>query len=337
MRSINREDVWVFAEQRSGKLLNSTLEVLGGGRKISEKLETRLAAVLLGHDVADLAKELVAFGADSVYLVDNSLLSLYRSEFYAEIMADLLKEHQPAVLLLSATEVGMDLAPRLAAKVRTGLTADCIRLDVNEKHQLLQVVPAFGGNVMATVVCPEHKPQMATVRPGVMTATERDDNRQGKITSIGVNLKEQNLNVRIIDFVSVKPRILPIEKAGIIVTGGYGVGSAENWKLLENLAEVLGGAVGSTRPPVDEKWAFEDQMIGQSGKTVRPRLYIAAGVSGELQHTVGMHDSKVIVAINKNPNAQIFKVADIGIIGDLREILPLLASEIRRFACSQEL
>jgi electron transfer flavoprotein alpha subunit len=334
LRPINPEDVWIFAEQRSGKLPNSTIEILGGGRKISEKLKTGLAAVLLGHDVAHLAKELAAYGADNVYTVDNTLLSFYRSEFYAGIVADLIKKHQPTVLLLSATKIGMDLAPRLAAKVRTGLTADCVRLDVNESHQLLQVVPAFGGNVMATIVCPKHKPQMATVRPGVMKAPERDENRQGKTTSTRVNLKEQDLKVRILDFVSAKPKTLPIEEAGIIVTGGYGVGSTENWKLVENLAEVLGGAVGSTRPPVDEKWALEDQMIGQSGKTVHPKLYIGAGVSGELQHTVGMQDSKVIVAINKNPNAQIFKVADIGVVGDLREILPLLISEIRKITCS---
>lgn len=334
MRPINLEDVWIFAEQRSGKLLNSTVEILGGGRKVSEKLNTGLAAVLLGHGVIHLAKELVAYGANKVYVVDNSLLSLYRSEFYAEIVADLIKKHQPGVFLLSATRTGMDLAPRVAAKVKTGLTADCVRLDVDENHQLLQVVPAFGGNVMATIICPKHRPQMATVRPGVMKAPERDDNRQGTTSSVRVNLKERDLKVRIVDFVLVKPEIMPIEEAHTIVTGGYGVGSAENWKFIEDLAEVLGGAVGSTRPPVDEKWALEDQMIGQSGKTVHPKLYVGAGVSGELQHTVGMQDSKVIVAVNNNPNARIFKVADIGIVGDLREILPLLTSEIRKLTCT---
>lgn len=334
LKSTNREDVWVFAEQRSGRLMNSSLEMLGGGRRISEKLRTGLAAVLLGHHVKNLAKELIAFGADNVYTVDNRLLSLYRSEFYTKIMADLIKEDNPAVFLLSATEVGMDLAPRLAAKVRTGLTADCVGLDVNDSHQLLQVVPAFGGQVMATIVCPKRCPQMATVRPGVMKVPDRDNSREGKTTHVNIDLREEDLKVNIIDFVSEKPRILPIEEADIIVTGGYGVGSAENWKLVQDLAEALCGAVGATRPPVDEKWALEDQMIGQSGKTVRPKLYIGAGVSGELQHTVGIHDSKVIVAINKNPDAQIFKVADIGIVGDLCEILPLLTNEIRKLVCS---
>jgi len=334
LKSDNKEDVWIFAEQRSGRLPNSTLEILGGGRQIAEKLDTGLAAVLLGHRVEPLAKELVAYGADNVYLIDNGLLSFYRSEFYAGILSDLIRKHHPAVLVLSATEVGMDLAPRLAARVKTGLTADCVRLDVDENHRLLQVVPAFGGNVMATIVCPECRPQMATVRPGVMRALKRDNDRQGTVRLIDVDLREQDLRVRILDFVTDRPKALSIEDADTIVAGGYGVGSAESWKLIESLAEVLGGAVGSTRPPVDEKWALEEQMIGQSGKTVRPKLYIGAGISGELQHIVGIRDSKVIVAINKNRNAQIFKVADIGIVGDLRDILPLLISEIGKLSCS---
>ena len=324
------ESVWIFAEQRHGKLMDSSLEMLGGGRKIADKLKTMLAAVLFGHNVENLAKELIAYGADKVYVADNSLLSFYRSEAYSTILADLIRQHNPEMLLFSATTVGRDLAPTVAAKVKTGLTADCVKLDVNEQRQLLQIVPAFGGNVMATVVCPKHKPQMATVRPGVMKSLDRDESRHGEITKVSTSLSEEDMKIKIVEVIIEKPKVLPIEGADVVVAGGWGVGSAENWKLIEELAEVLGGAVGATRPAVDEKWALDDQMIGVGGKTVRPKLYIGAGISGALQHTVGIQDSRVIVAINKDPNASIFEAADFGIIGDLREILPCLVKEIKK-------
>ena len=217
----------------------------------------------------------------------------------------------------------------MAAKVRTGLTADCIELNVNEKRQLLQIVPAFGGNVMATVICPEHKPQMATVRPGVIKSLERDKGRHGEIVKVDTRLKEEDVEIRIVEVVTEKPKVLPIEGAVVVVAGGWGVGNAENWRLIEELAEAIGGAVGATRPAVDENWALEDQMIGVGGKTVRPELYIGAGISGALQHVVGIQDSKVIVAINIDPNAPIFKGADFGIVGDLREIIPCLVNAIK--------
>ena len=325
-----RESVWIFAEQRHGRLMDPSLEILGGGRKIADKLETKLAAVLFGHDVENLAKELIAYGADRVYVADSGLPSFYQSEAYSTTLADLIRQHNPEILLFSATAVGRDLAPRVAAKVKTGLTADCVKLDVNEQRQLLQIVPAFGGNVMATVVCPKHKPQMATVRPGVMKSLDRDESRHGEITQVSTSLKEEDMKIKIVEVAVEKPKVLPIEGADVVVAGGWGVGSAENWKLIEELAEALGGAVGATRPAVDEEWALEDQMIGVGGKTVRPKLYIGAGVSGALQHTVGIQDSKVIVAINKDPNAPIFKAADFGIIGDLREIIPCLVKEIKK-------
>ena len=330
MKGNYHEGVWTFAEQRHGKLMDSSLEMLGGGRKIADKLKTMLAAVLFGHNVKNLAKELIAYGADKVYVADNSLLSFYRSEAYSTILADLIRQYNPEILLFSATAIGRDLAPRVAAKVKTGLTADCVKLDVNEQRQLLQIVPAFGGNVMATVVCPKHKPQMATVRPGVMKSLDRDEGKHGEIVKVSTNLREEDMKTKIVEVIMEKPKVLPIEGADVVVAGGWGVGGAENWKLIEGLAEALGGAVGATRPAVDEKWALEDQMIGVGGKTVRPKLYIGAGISGALQHTVGIQDSKVVVAINKDPNAPIFKGADFGIIGDLREIIPCLVNEIKK-------
>ena len=330
MKGDYHESVWIFAEQRHGKLMGSSLEMLGGGRKIADKLKSMLAAVLFGYNVENLAKELIAYGADKVYIADNTLLSFYRSEAYSTILADLIKQHNPEILLFSATAIGRDLAPTVAAKVKTGLTADCVKLDVNEQRQLLQIVPAFGGNVMATVVCPKHKPQMATVRPGVMKSLDRDESRHGEIVKVGTRLKEEDMKIKIVEVVTEKPKVLPIEGADVVVAGGWGVGSPENWKLIEELAEALGGAIGATRPAVDEKWALEDQMIGVGGKTVRPKLYIGAGISGALQHTVGIQDSKVVVAINKDPNAPILKGADFGIVGDLREIIPCLVNEIKK-------
>lgn len=330
MKSNCRESVWIFAEQRHAKLMGSSLEILGGGRKIADKLNTMLAAVLFGYGVENLAKELIAYGADKIYVADNSLLSVYQSEAYSTILADLIRQSNPEILLLSATAIGRDLAPTVAAKVKTGLTADCVELDVNEQRQLLQIVPAFGGNVMATIICPKHKPQMATVRPGVMKSLDRDESRHGEVTKVSTSIRKEDMQIRIVEVVTEKPRVLPIEGADVVVAGGWGVGSTENWKLIEELAEVLGGAVGATRPAVDEKWALEDQMIGVGGKTVRPKLYIGAGISGALQHTVGIQDSKVIVAINKDPNAPIFKGADFGIIGDLSEIIPCLVNEIKK-------
>ena len=329
MNSDCSESVWIFAEQRHGRLMASSLEILGGARKIADKMKTKLAAVLFGYDVKNSARELIAYGADKVYVADDSLLSSYRSEAYSTMLVNLIKQHNPEILLFSATAIGRDLAPTVAAKVRTGLTADCVELNVNEKRQLLQIVPAFGGNVMATVICPEHKPQMATVRPGVMKSLDGDRSRHGEIVKVDTSLKEECMEIRVVEVVTEKPKVLPIEGAVVVVAGGWGVGNAENWRLIEELAEAIGGAVGATRPAVDENWTLEEQMIGVGGKTVRPELYIGVGISGALQHVVGIQDSKVIVAINIDPNAPIFKGSDFGIVGDLREIIPCLVNAIK--------
>jgi electron transfer flavoprotein alpha subunit len=320
----------VFAEHYHGWLMSVSMEMLGCGREIADKLNTDLVAVLLGHKVGVLADELIAYGADKVYLADSKLLTLYHSEAYAAIIGELAKKHRPEIFLLGSTTTGRDLAPRLAAKLRTGLTADCVRLDVNGNGQLLQVVPAFGGNVMATVVCQKHRPQMATVRPGVMRAPGIAGERRGRVVKIPVDLKQEDLNIKILNIAEEEPRVAPIQTADIVIAGGSGVGSIDNWKLVEELARSMGAAVGATRPPVDEKWASEDQLIGQSGKTIRPRLYIGLAISGAMQHVVGIEESKIIVAINKDPNAPIFKAADFGIVADFRELVPPLLKKIRK-------
>jgi len=322
--------VWVFAEQTHRKLMSVSIEMLGCGRKIADKLNTDLTALLLGHNVRDLADQLVAHGADNVYLAESELLTFYHSEAYATIIGELAKKHRPEVFLLGSTSTGRDLAPRVAAKLCTGLTADCVSLDVDERGQLLQVVPAFGGNVMATVLCPRHRPQMATVRPGVMKTPTIVEGRHGEVVEIPVDLKQEDFNIKILDVVTEEPRAAPIDTAGVVVAGGWGVGNIDDWRLIEELARSMGAAVGATRPAVDEKWASEDQLIGQSGKTVRPRLYVGVAISGAMQHLVGVQDSKVIVAINKDPNAPIFKAADFGIVADFRDVVAALADEVRK-------
>jgi len=305
-------------------------EMLGCGRRLADKMKTDLTAVLLGNAVGNLADELLAYGADKVFLAENELLKFYHSEAYVNIIGKLAMTYSPDIFLLGATSIGMDLAPRLAARLRTGLTADCVRLDVDDVGQLEQVVPAFGGNVMATVLCPKHRPQMATVRPGVMRPPAKIQEKHGTVDTVPVDLNEKDLNIKILDVTLKEPEAAPIDTAGVVVAGGWGIGSVEDWRMLTELARSLGGAVGATRPPVDEGWASEDQLIGQSGKTVRPNLYIGIALSGAMQHIVGIQDSKVIVAINKDPDSPIFKAADFIIAADFRELVPSLVEEIKK-------
>jgi electron transfer flavoprotein alpha subunit len=246
-----------------------------------------------------------------------------------DVIGKLAVKFCPDIFLLGATSIGKDLASRLAARLRTGLTCDCVGLDVDRDGKLLQLVPAFGGNVMATVICPKHRPQMATVRPGVMRAT-KIEKAHGSVQRVPVDLKQENLKIKILDFSSEETRASPIDTADVVIAGGWGIGSLENWRMLEELATSLGGAVGATRPPVDEKWATEDQLIGQSGKTVRPELYIGIALSGAMQHTIGIQDSRIIVAINNDPKAPIFKTADFGIVADFHEFVPSFIKQIRK-------
>lgn len=320
--------IWVFAEQRGGRLSEVGLELLGVSRKMADKQGEELAAVLLGHEVKPLVEELGEYGADKVYLGDDPLLEIYRSDAYAVLMQEIVEEHKPSILIMGATSIGADLAPRVAAKVNTGLSAHCIGFDVDENGLLVGEVPGFGGAVIASVICPKHYPQMATARPGFFEKLERQAGRKAEVVEIGVKLEEEDLPIKIVGTFREELKTRPIEAADVVVAGGYGVGGEENWRLVEELAEALGGGVGATRPPCDEGWAdLETQMIGQSGKTVRPNLYIGVGISGAMHHLVGIKDSKVVVAINKDPKAPIFEAADYGIVGDLRRIVPALIEE----------
>jgi len=323
--------VWVFAEQRDGKLLDVGLELLGAGRKLADKLGQELAAVLLGHNVTPLADELAAFGADKVYVADAPILEVYRNDAYSLVIEALINQHKPSILLIGGTRIGMDLAPRVAAKVNTGLSAHCVGLDVDEKGCLKAQVPAFGGSIMATITWANHRPQMATVPPGFMKKPERKASHKATVESIKVGLTEENVRTKVLEVFREEPKSKPIELAETIVAGGYGIGSKEGWKMLEELAAVLGGSVGATRPACDEGWAVqEEQMIGQSGKTVHPNLYIGVGISGVMHHLIGIQDSKVIVGINRDPNAPIMKAADYAVVGDFREIVPALIEELKK-------
>jgi electron transfer flavoprotein alpha subunit len=327
-RGVNVDEyrgVWVFAEQREGNLLNVAIELVGEGRKIADTLETELTAVLLGNKVDDLAEKLVKYGADKVLYADSELLEVYTTDGYTKVIYDMIDEIKPEIMLIGATNIGRDLGPRISARVHTGLTADCTRLDVDlENRRLMQTRPAFGGNLMATIICPDHRPQMSTVRPGVMEKAKYDENRTGEIIKFTPNLNSEDIKAKVVEVVKGGKAEVQLEEAKVIVSGGRGLGNTEGFKLIEDLAKKLGGVVGASRATVDAGWIEHGHQVGQTGKTVRPTLYVACGISGAIQHLAGMQDSKVIVAINKDPNAPIFKVADYGIVGDVYEILPEL-------------
>ncbi|WP_353093044.1 electron transfer flavoprotein subunit alpha [Tissierella praeacuta] len=317
--------VWVFAEQRDGELLNVAIELVGEGRKIANALNTELTAVLLGKDVDNLAEKLVKYGADNVLYADHELLNVYTTEGYTKVIYDLVKERKPEIILIGATNIGRDLGPRISARVHTGLTADCTKLDVDlENRRLMQTRPAFGGNLMATIICPDHRPQMSTVRPGVMEKAKYDESRKGNIVKFVPELKDEDIRAKVTEVVKGEKAEVQLEESKIIVSGGRGLGNPEGFKLIEDLAKKLGGVVGASRATVDAGWIEHNHQVGQTGKTVRPSLYVACGISGAIQHLAGMQESKVIVAINKDADAPIFKIADYGIVGDVYEVLPEL-------------
>ena len=318
--------LWVYAEQRAGQLQDVTLELLGQGRTLADKLGVELSAVLLGHQVRGLGDKLFEYGADKVYLVDHPALENYTAEPYAEAMSALVRKYKPEALLAGATSIGRGFIARVAIQVNAGLTADCTELDVDvEKRLLLQTRPAFGGNIMACIVCPDHRPQMATVRPKVFAPLAPVPGRTGELIEEALNLKDPV--VRVLETVNAMQNEVNVAGAEFIVTGGRGVGAPENFKLLEDLADALGGAA---RAAVDAGWISSFHQVGQTGKTVRPKIYIACGVSGQIQHLVGMSSSDTIIAINKDPDAPIFGVADIGIVGDLFQVVPALTKALRR-------
>ncbi|MBI5408672.1 MAG: 4Fe-4S binding protein [Nitrospirae bacterium] len=321
-------DVLIFAEQREGKVAQVAFELLGVGRRLADELGAKLLAVLLGAGESG-AKELIKWGADKVFLCSDAQLQKFNDDPYADVLTKVINEQKPSIVLAGATPIGRSFIPRVAARLRTGLTADCTSLEIDkETKNLLQVRPAFGGNIMATILCPEYRPQMATVRPRVMKRGEYDENRTGEI----INLKPDNINSRtkVIDTVKESSGIsVNLHEAEIIVAGGRGAGGEKGFKLLEELAQALGGVVGASRAAVDEGWISYSHQVGQTGKTVCPNIYIACGISGAVQHLVGMQSSDIIIAINKNPEAPIFSVATYGIVGDLFEIIPLLTKKVK--------
>lgn len=323
------KDIWVFVEQREQKLMNVSLEILGEARRLADKKGVKACAVLVGYEVKGLAEELIKYGADVVYVIDHSLLKNYTTDAYTKVICDLANSLKPEVILYGATYIGRDLAPRIAARMRTGLTADCTALDIDENGLLLQIRPAFGGNLIATIICPERRPQMATIRPGVMKKALMDEGRRGEVIEIKPVIEEKDIRTEIISIIKEARQKVNLEEADIIVSGGRGVGGPEGFKLIEELAEVLGGVVGASRAAVEAGWISSDHQVGQTGKTVRPKLYIACGISGAIQHIAGMGGAKTIVAINKNPDAPIFKIADYGIVGDLFKVIPALIEEIK--------
>ena len=323
--------VWVLAEHLHGELRRGAHELLGEGRRLAGKLGVELAAVLLGHQVEGLAKDLIAHGAEKVYLAQDPVLAHYRTGPYTDVLTGTINQYKPEVVLVSATPQGRDLAPRVAARLSAGLTADCTGLGIDEKEQLLvQTRPAFGGNLMATIVCRDARPQMATVRPGVMKALDPDFSRAGEVVGVPVHLDERGVAAKIVEVVQQETdRQVNLQDAEVIVSGGRGLGKPENFSLMRELAEVLGGAVGASRAAVDAGWVPAYHQVGQTGRTVQPKLYIACGISGAVQHLAGMASSDVIIAINKDSSAPIFNIATYGIIGDLFGIVPALTKKLR--------
>ncbi len=323
--------VWVFAEQRGGKLSNVAFELLGEGRKLADELGEPLVAVLLGSKIEAEAKRLVAFGADKVFVADAPELEYFLEDSYTQALSDLIKKENPNIVLIGATAIGRSLGPKVAARLGTGLTADCTALavDVAEKN-LLQTRPAFGGNLMATILCPNHRPQMATVRPKVFKPLAEDGSRSGDIAKVDLSTTAWNIRAKVLEVVNEVGSSVNLEEANIIVSGGRGLGDPKNFEYVKELANVLGGAVGASRASVDAGWMPYAHQVGQTGKTVGPKIYFACGIHGAIQHLAGMSSSDIIIAINKNPDAPIFKVATFGIVGDVLEILPLLTKEFKK-------
>ncbi|MFW6238319.1 MAG: FAD-binding protein [Halanaerobiales bacterium] len=324
-------DIWVYGELEDGEPAPFVYELIGEGKKLATKLDEELCVVLPGHKVKDNAGKLIEYGVDKVYLTENKELADYNDEYYTALLTELIESYKPSIVLFGATTIGRSLGPRVAARIETGLTADCTGLDIDEETgNLLQKRPAFGGNIMATIICRDNRPQMATVRPGVMEAAEKATDHEGKIIEHDFKVNSVKTKTRIIEAVEeIKDRV-NIGEADIIVSGGRGVGSAENFEIIEQLADALGGAVGASRAAVDSGWISHDHQVGQTGTTVSPRMYIACGISGAVQHIVGMKNSDIIIAINKDPEAPIFNHATYGLVGDLFEIIPLLVEQLEK-------
>ena len=324
------KNVYVFVEQREGVIQNVGLELLGKARELADALNEKVYAMLLGHDLTTQAQECIAYGADTVLRVDAPELATYVTEPYAQAIYQIIRDNKPSIVLIGATTIGRDLGPRLSARVETGLTADCTGLEISEDRDLLMTRPAFGGNLMATIICKEHRPQMSTVRPGVMRMGQRDENRKGTIEDVKINFGKSKFRVRVLETVKQTKNLVDITEAHVLISGGRGVGNAEGFDMLRAMANTIGAEVSASRAMVDAGVLGHERQVGQTGKTVRPDLYFAMGISGAIQHLAGMEESEYIIAINKDKFAPIFNVADLGIVGDVRKIVPLLTEKLKR-------
>ncbi len=342
--------VYVFAQQVDNEISGIALELLGKGKELAADLNEKVTAILVGYQVGNLVDKLAEYGADRVIVVDDPELKEYRTEPYAHAVASVINKYKPDVLLIGATAIGRDLGPRVSARVHTGLTADCTKLEIGDfplnpvpgkedeqKHnQLLMTRPAFGGNTIATIACPDFRPQMATVRPGVMQKIAPIAGAKAEVEEFNPGFEKNNCYTEILEVVKEVSSVANIQDAKILVSGGRGVGSAENFKLLDDLAEAIGGTVSCSRAVVDSGWKPKDLQVGQTGKTVRPHVYFAIGISGAIQHAAGMEESDIIIAINKDENAPIFDVADYGIVGDLNKVVPALTKRLKEELAAKE-
>jgi electron transfer flavoprotein alpha subunit len=332
--SMNKEDfkgVWVYIEQVDGQARNVGYELLNEGRKLADAMGQELAGVLIGDNVDQLAKEVFARGADKIYLVEGKEFTHYSTDAYTITLTDLIHTYKPAVILMGATNDGRDLGPRVACRVGTGLTADCTNLGIDEASGLVAWTrPAFGGNIMATILCPDHRPQMGTIRPNVFKRSVPDYSRSGEIIKVASKVKAADIRTKLLDLIRVGTESVNLEEAEIIVSGGRGMSKPESFALIEELAKALGGAVGASRAVVDAGWKPALYQVGQTGKTVGPKVYFACGISGAIQHVAGMSSSDIVIAINKDPDAPIFKIANYGIVGDVMEVIPALIDEIKK-------
>lgn len=346
------KNVWVYTEQRAGKLMNVAIELLGEGYRLSREIgeDCKVCAVLVGNDTDHLVEELYAYGADTVYQIEDELLEKYTTDGYAKVITDAINEYKPEIVLFGATHIGRDLAPRIAARLDTGLTADCTRLDINtgkyidyletyttantagldpesEDKGLKQTRPAFGGNLMATIVTPKTRPQMATVRPGVMEKLEKDETKKGELVKVEAKLKAEDIKVEVLNVVKEAKELVSLTDAQIICSGGRGLGDATGFELIREFAEKVGGVVGASRAAVDAGWIEQSHQVGQTGTTVKPKIYFACGISGAIQHLAGMQTSDIIIAINKDPEAPMMQLADYAICGDLKKVIPEIIAQ----------
>ena len=339
------KDIYVVIEQRDGNIAKVGLELIGEATKLAADLGQKVYGILLGDKIKEKAQSIIEYGADGVVYVEDPMLAEYVTEPYAKALTAVIKECDPEILLFGATSIGRDLAPRVASRIHTGLTADCTKLDIevfkaNEEDPgqklLFMTRPAFGGNIMATILCKNHRPQMATVRPGVMKRLDKDASRKGEIKEIKVEFVPSDMNVVIREVVKESHKNSDITESKVLVSGGRGIGSPEFFGSLKELSDLLGGDISSSRANVDAGWAAKDRQVGQTGKTVRPELYLACGISGAIQHVAGMEGSECVIAINKNDTAPIFDVADVGIVGDVKVIIPKLTEAIKKYKAANE-